>query len=416
MRQLVRNSAALPPHTESEVLMTEALRMAYVDRSKRMRTVFALVMSCSACAFPDPNAPPPPDPLLVGPPEPPVGGKYYTVKVDGIPTCPDSPRGDEEDTILVFTGAAWNRESVLRRAQNPFFGLVTPNTPVTAASVHVDDPFEDAIGTCTVNAGTGTEITMVSVCGQRAAGKSGCETSLATTQKEMDGLTAVWSDCPGEGALCPELPSEPCLSEPGDGMSYAAYLDIGPIRCGDRGQPDDRDTLLVTTRSGYSINTAACLSQGPYVWATTVGSSHEVVRGSFQLANAPLIHSAMTTGLVVAGAGKTGAPSVAPLGYCLVYEGEQLEYVLYSFCDEVTLPDAEFTDPAALEQWSPAALCAGLTRDGHTLTSTPRSDVRERADADGGVLPVVTSKLVSGRPSRWFSCSGPAPGPLCFGI
>lgn len=396
--------------------MSELFKIAYAGRPTRIWKMIALLISCSACAFPDPNAPPPPDPLLSGPPEAPVGGKYYTVKVDGIPTCPDSPRGDEEDTILVFTGSAWNRESVLRRAQDPFFGLLTPNTPVTAESVHVDDSFEDAIGTCTINGGTGTEITMVSVCGQRAPGKTGCEVSLAKTQKQMDGLTAVWSDCPGEGALCPELPSEPCFTEPGDGMSYAAYLDVGPITCGDRGLPDDRDTLLVTTRNGYSINTAACLSQAPYVWGLTVGGSHAVARGSFQAESAPLIHSAMTQGIVVAGAGKIEPPTVAPLGYCLVYEGEQLEYVLYSLCDEVTLPDAEFTDPAALDQWSPAALCAGLTRDGHTLTSTPRSDVRERADADGGVLPVVTSKLVSGRPSRWFSCSGPAPGPLCFGI
>ena len=152
------------------------------------------------------------------------------------------------------------------------------------------------------------------------------------------------------------MPEDRCFTESGDGKSYAAYLDVTALTCAGNGQPDDRDTLLITTQSGFSANTAACLSEAPYVWGQPVGGSQVLARGTFQPALSPLIHSEMRAGILAPGGGKIEPPSVAPLGYCLIYEGEQLEYVLYSFCDQVTLPEVALMDPALPSQWTPEAL------------------------------------------------------------
>jgi len=391
--------------------MLETLMSNLRERMSRVRVspyslFFSLSAAClalSGCTFVDPNEPPPPDACVKqfkGAPE----SRLWAI-VDGPPACsttnPARPEGD--DTLIHYTGGAWNADAALCRALDIFLGA----TPITDPDINpmdgipdvtIERNFEvplDAIGYCIVNKGTASEMVIYSTCGIQSAGLGACEQTLVGAPK-ADNITAEWFNCPG-GPACAPKSDDACLQEAGDGKGYAGYVDDPDFFCTGTDREgeltDAQDSMLVVTGTRYKRASAICVGSSPY------DSKAGQAFGMGPLSR--LSTRDMATGLPVLDPARNPVPNGQAKGYCLFNKGLAEEYVLYSLCDGLEPADPSDTDAGATagkpdvkpEVDTPAERCPGY---------------KSVQDGDAGTKQVSVwgVKVPSPRAGIWFDCPG----------
>ncbi len=364
-------------------------------------------LAIGGCLFEDPNAPPPPDKCVTenaGPRE-----ANLWAMVDGPPACastnPARPEGD--DTLIYYSGGAWNTKAAHCRAIDIFLGVTPISDPDLDGDMVPDVTVEkgftiplDAIGYCLVNAGTPSELTVYSTCGIQSAGLGACEQTLPTTKEGR--ITADWFNCPG-GSRCAPKSTDGCLAEAGDGKAYAAYVDDPDFFC--TGTPredmltDAEDTILVVTGTRYKLSSALCLATGPY---NSLGIATYGIGPISRIA-----HRDEKTNLPVLNPAKDPVPNGMTDGYCLFNKGLAEEFALYEMCSGLAPVEPVDAGPAGDGGMTPAKpTTAVLTRQERC------AGYREVPASDGGVrqMSVWGNKIPSPRQGEWVTCPD---GPLC---
>lgn len=392
----------------------------------RARTVLLIVASATtvgwgACAFEDPNAPPPEDECISGRPGGNAQEGLYAI-LDNVPPCTENPsRSDDQDTVVRFTGGGWNADAAACRASQQFFEAVkssrVANQQRADYDANEDDeitgdervayeaaikadmlaypalegPPIDAVGYCIINKDTPSEHVVYSVCGQAAPGASACEVTLPEAADVA--IASEWQNCPG-GALCAVVPEgDICIDNGGaaDAKFYTAHVDNAPERGGHQGVScegrddldDTQDTIWMATGSAFGRQNSLCFANSPWDKAGR------------------LLHTTSKLDRINAAVVDGGIPQVkeqdptGASGYCLVYEGKPWEYVLYAMCDQPLSEEqaAEFAaEAAALDppEDAPQTVQEKSCRFGIAGTSV-------RVDEEGNG-------------PKWFSCPG---SPLC---
>ncbi len=357
------------------------------------------LLVATGCAFDDPNAPPPPDLCVTkfsGP-----GEKKLWAIVDGPAGCaatnPARPEG--HDTLVHFTGRAWNADAAHCRAIDLFLGAIEvggvkndAGIPLIEVQRNFDVPL-DALGYCIVNKGTASELVAYSTCGEQSAGETACESVLVKLASVE--ITAEWFNCPG-GPACAPTSDDACLREAGNGLAYAAYVDDPDLYCEATPQSDKlsdaQDSLLVTTGTRFKRASAICLATSPYDSAAGLafGAGPMSVIGKRDENKLPVLDATRSHPI----------PNGLTDGYCLFNKGLAEEFVLYSLCNGKAPPlETDAGTPAV----SPTA---DLTRQERCMGtfSVP--------GPDGGVMEasVWGGRVPSPRKGEWVACPG---GPLC---
>lgn len=373
----------------------------------RALTAMTLVVSCS---FEDPNAPPPQDPCLDEFPASAAVG--LAARIDGPASCEEtSPPTPDVDTYAVFTGAKWNEGAALCRARDLFLGKATvynadcskliakgePCAPLaleTTGALPAAAP-SGALGYCTINKGTPSEVVVYALCGAATAGEKACEETLA----DGESITADWVYCP-DGPLCPFVPDEVCLRLPSDGSGYVATVDNPALSCGAGSlRADDEDSLFVTLSSGYGEASAVCLAAS--VYDPDVGLLFGIgpVRRYAPSLTPPGVPQI-----------DPGEPSpVGAKGYCAFHEGGVFEYAVFTMCDDILV---DVVGAGGAVERVPAPVCAeGAAKKGcicradQLFTNSPCLRTPPQICEQG------SGKTLRTRPTKWYACPG---SPYCL--